>query len=442
MAHPMFPVPTAAQQQQLGLQVGDWIGDGSFKSVYSGQHNNPFLQVAVAVGGAQDMQTEAEALRRMSSVPSHPNVISLLNELVVVPRTILILTFAGDQDLFDYMTGAGVLLDAQLRPMGAQLVSGLRHMHRMGLCHGDIKLDNVVIDPAGSSLKYVDFNQGILAVPQPAPQLPVLAYPPTQGVRGSRSYAAPEVHAGQAYEPCKADVWSLGVVLFALCSRFFPFDEATPNDWRFPVAQAVQATPNQSTVRALYAQYPNYSLDQVHQQLIDLMDAMLSIDPQVRTSLDSVAASAWLEPVAAQVHAHDRVLPLDPAMWRLRALSRWRRLAPFARTVQRCARSFLDMYCTDVRYRPGHSGMHEVAASFYENAAVLDAMEEEEGSSPGPTRGGGAAAVYRSLGAHAVQRKVTPEMYRALAAKVLLERMPTGEDLKPPPLMRQLAYRP
>jgi hypothetical protein len=429
--HPQFAPPTAAQQQQLGLELGAWIGDGGFKSVFRGTRLADDLPVAIAIGNPAPMETEAEVLRRLASDPVHPHVISLLDELFDVPiRNILVLTHAGSQELFDFMMDGGPLADGQLRPIAAQLVSGLRHMHRVGVCHADVKLDNIMIDAEGT-VKFIDYKMSIISQPQPPPQLPIFSYH-AQGHRGSRSYTAPELLADEAYDPRLADVWSLGVVLFAMCSNFFPFDVATAADWRYDAVRAGQGQPNYSTVRALYAFYGRNPDDFIDADLIDLIDNMLMVSPQARASLEAVATYPWLAPVmeAAGMDAHTRVIPLDPALWRVRdeyvrARARWRRLRPHARLVQRMGRAFIEWY-EEKDIRPGGSEWVAARANFYTTAAELDSMQYRSLSAP---------PIYRAI-------KMAPEAYLALAAEALGDKLPTAEERKPPPLGRQPAQCP
>ena len=434
---PQFAPPIAVQQQQLGVQLGPWIRDGGFKSVFRGTRLTDGLPVAIAIGSPATMETEAEALRRVSSDPVHPHVISLLNQLLDVPMgihgihaSILVFTNAGSQELFDLMTDGGPLADGQLRPIAAQLVSGLRHMHRVGVCHADVKLDNIMIDAEGT-VKFIDYKMSIISQPQPPPQLPIFSYH-AQGHRGSRSYTAPELLADEAYDPRLADVWSLGVVLFAMCSNFFPFDVATAADWRYDAVRAGQGQPNYSTVRALYAFYGRNPDDFIDADLIDLIDNMLTVSPQARASLEAVAASPWLTPVleAAGMDAHTRVMPLDPALWRvrdpiMRARARWRQLRPHARLVQRMGRAFIEWY-EEKDIRPGGSEWVAARANFYTTAAELDSMQYRSLSAP---------PIYRAI-------KMAPEAYLALAAEALGDKLPTAEERKPPPLGRQPAQCP
>lgn len=88
----------------------------------------------------------------------------------------------------------------------------------MQVVHRDIKLENILLD-SKRSMKLIDF--GLAAFYAPGKKLRVHC--------GSPSYAAPEIVARKMYEGPPVDVWSLGVVLFAMLAGFLPFHSPTGN---------------------------------------------------------------------------------------------------------------------------------------------------------------------------------------------------------------------
>ena len=100
-------------------------------------------------------------------------------------------------------------------------------MHRSGVAHRDLKLENVLLD-ANDKCKVCDFGLAHVYQPSQDGKLEKL-----REVCGSKSYAAPEVLEGRGYDGFPADVWSCGICLFAMLAGFFPLDEASGSDWRF-----------------------------------------------------------------------------------------------------------------------------------------------------------------------------------------------------------------
>jgi serine/threonine protein kinase len=130
-------------------------------------------------------------------------------------------TYVRGVDLVLHYGGPDLLLRRRpnVRSVFSQLASAVAYLHARGYAHLDLKLDNVVCDECGH-VRLVDFG---LACKDATVDVPC----------GTTGYMAPEIWSGHAYEPRKADVWSLGVVLFALLHDGMPFAKAHMCDVRY-----------------------------------------------------------------------------------------------------------------------------------------------------------------------------------------------------------------
>lgn len=99
-----------------------------------------------------------------------------------------------------------------------QLIAGINYIHKIGVCHRDLKPENLLLDYR-NQLKIVDFGLSNM-------------YKEGQTLKtacGSPCYASPEMVAGDEYNGLKSDIWSSGVVLYAMVCGFLPFeDDNTP----------------------------------------------------------------------------------------------------------------------------------------------------------------------------------------------------------------------
>jgi len=116
---------------------------------------------------------------------------------------------------------------------------------------------------------------------------------------GSKSYAAPEVlHGKVGYDGFAADMWSLGVSLFAMLSGFFPLDEATDKDWRYGKLVESQRA-GKSTTAEVFRWYKR-KCNHLSQEVIHLLDGLLATDPHKRLTMSQALAHPW---VAASIDA-------------------------------------------------------------------------------------------------------------------------------------------
>eukprot|EP01119_Soliformovum_irregulare_P014964 TRINITY_DN4154_c0_g1_i1.p1 TRINITY_DN4154_c0_g1~~TRINITY_DN4154_c0_g1_i1.p1 ORF type:complete len:271 (-),score=55.02 TRINITY_DN4154_c0_g1_i1:7-819(-) len=125
----------------------------------------------------------------------------------------ILLEYIEGMDLISFMANRkfAPIKEEQAQCFMKQIVSSLLECHAKGIAHRDVKLDNIMIQPNGD-LKIIDFGLS-----------KTLEAHYCQDEVGSIEYAAPEILRKCAYDGYKADVYSLGVVLFALLIGEFPF---------------------------------------------------------------------------------------------------------------------------------------------------------------------------------------------------------------------------
>jgi len=196
------------------------LGRGSFAIVRPAVDLKTGQKIAVKIIGKQklkttdrmDLQNELSLHQRIN----HPNIIKILNVLET-SKFLFIFMELMPTDLYQYLFDGNGLDFNTIVTVLKQLVSALLFLHKNGIAHRDVKLENILIDPSSLEVKLCDFG---------------FATHFAQGERldkycGSPYSVAPEIVKGQPYSGPKADSWSLGSVLYSMISGCFPFQANT-----------------------------------------------------------------------------------------------------------------------------------------------------------------------------------------------------------------------
>jgi protein-serine/threonine kinase len=236
-----------SSSRRKDVQFGDYmlgqtLGEGEFGKVKLGWKKDGSSQVAIKLIRRETVATNPTRLPKIYREISilrelqHPNIVRL-HEMVETERHIgIILEYASGGELFDYILTHRYLKDQAARRLFAQLVSGVGYLHKKGIVHRDLKLENLLLDQ-NRNIIITDF--GFANTFNPGEELGAeieynlsnrdfvrkyrLDRQDEQGRRrgdlmqtscGSPCYAAPElVVSDSLYTGRKVDVWSCGVIL-------------------------------------------------------------------------------------------------------------------------------------------------------------------------------------------------------------------------------------
>ncbi|KAL6239575.1 hypothetical protein BDW75DRAFT_250423 [Aspergillus navahoensis] len=163
--------------------------------------------------GARQMPSGIEREVVIMKLIEHPNVISLYDVWENRGELYLVLEYVEGGELFDYVSNHGPLPEEEAVRLFRQIIAGLGYCHRFNICHRDLKPENILLD-GEHNIKLADFGMAAL---QPAGHW-------LNTSCGSPHYAAPEIIYGRKYRGDMADLWSCGIILYALLTGFLPFD--------------------------------------------------------------------------------------------------------------------------------------------------------------------------------------------------------------------------
>jgi serine/threonine protein kinase len=224
--------------------VEEVLGRGSFGVVRRAVDTRSGREVAVkmfskrtlARGGFTMPQLRNE-LEVMLLAGGHPNVVRLLDLVETQRHLYVVMQLVPGGDLFTLLTRRrGPLPVDEASSVVRQMAAALAHLHLRRVCHRDLKPENVLVrhrSRGGLDVKVADF--GLARVQQAAGLCSTEC--------GSLAYTAPEVLRAGPYDGLAADVWSLGVVAFAVVTGCSPFYGRTPEAIRARILAGRYAVP-------------------------------------------------------------------------------------------------------------------------------------------------------------------------------------------------------
>ncbi|KAG1785573.1 Pkinase-domain-containing protein [Suillus plorans] len=217
--------------KMIGLwKVGRTIGKGSSGRVRIARHSKTGQYAAVKivsknilmnsitklVDSAEHMLLSIEREIVIMKLIDHPNIMRLYDVWETSSELYLILEYVEGGELFDYLCNKGRLSTFEALGYFQQIISAIDYCHRLNIAHRDLKPENLLMDQ-NKNIKVADFG---MAAWQARSKNGLL-----QTACGSPHYAAPEVIMGKEYNGRASDIWSCGVILFALLVGRLPFDD-------------------------------------------------------------------------------------------------------------------------------------------------------------------------------------------------------------------------
>ena len=170
-----------------------------------------FVSRAMLVSDNKIQYFERE-LRILESL-KHPNIVEHKETLYLPTCIVVIMEYCSEGDLFEYCANHMHQSMAQMRGFFYQTVRAIAYLHSKGYGHRDLKLENIFLN---SELHVKLGDLGLTKETRGVGNL-------TSTICGTLIYSAPEVIAGETYDPMSADIWSLGVMLYALVQGTMPW---------------------------------------------------------------------------------------------------------------------------------------------------------------------------------------------------------------------------
>lgn len=252
--------------------LGATLGTGTFGKVKIGEHQMTHHKVAVKILNRQKIKSldvVGKIRREIQNLKlfRHPHIIKLYQVISTPTDIFMIMEYVSGGELFDYIVKHGKLQEHEARRFFQQIISGVDYCHRHMVVHRDLKPENLLLDH-NLHVKIADFGLSNM----------MLDGEFLRTSCGSPNYAAPEVISGKLYAGPEVDIWSCGVILYALLCGTLPFDdEHVPTLFR--------------KIKSGIFPIPEY----LNKQVVNLVCQMLQVDPLKRATMEEIKKHEWFQ---------------------------------------------------------------------------------------------------------------------------------------------------
>mmetsp|Transcript_49278 Transcript_49278/g.77937 ORF Transcript_49278/g.77937 Transcript_49278/m.77937 type:complete len:441 (+) Transcript_49278:34-1356(+) len=178
-------------------------------------------------------------IMKLLNAKSFPYAVDFIGVYADEQKAYIMTSLATEGDLFHWsqqLTTVGLEREASMAPIVEQIFDAVRWLHDANIAHLDLSLENILLtksrDDASPQVKIIDFGMSTFT-PRSC-----------SGVRGKPSYQAPEMHEASCYDGFHADAFALGVTLFGMACRRYPWSSTSPGkdpEYRYMQAHGFRA---------------------------------------------------------------------------------------------------------------------------------------------------------------------------------------------------------
>ncbi|KAK2748260.1 hypothetical protein FQN57_000918 [Myotisia sp. PD_48] len=264
--------------------LGKLIGKGSFGKVYLAHHKLTNGSKVVLKSSDRDDSNLAREIHHHRQF-LHPHIARLYEVIVTEKLVWLVLEYCPGDELYNYLLQNGPMPIEKVQKTFTQLVGAVAYVHSKSCVHRDLKLENILLDKH-ENVKLCDFGftreyEGKSSY--------------LQTFCGTICYSAPEMLKGEKYAGEKVDVWSLGIILYALIAGELPYDEDD----------------DQETKMRILTEEPLFT-DRFPEDAKSLINQLLSKRPLLRPTLSDILLHPFLAEYAPQQHANLKLTRPQP----------------------------------------------------------------------------------------------------------------------------------
>ncbi|KAJ3323673.1 hypothetical protein HDV06_001403 [Boothiomyces sp. JEL0866] len=258
------------------------VGQGEFGKVKLAHHIKTGKEVAIKLVKKEDIQKPGRTeklIREIDILKSldNPYIVKLYEVLETERYVGIVTAFASGGELFKYMITQKhrqYLKEQEAAKYFAQLIVGVEYLLNLGIVHRDLKLENLLLDE-NKNIVIIDFGFANRFGQETKNMLNTNC--------GSLCYAAPELVINDSYVAASVDIWSCGVILYAMLCGYLPYDD-DPN-----ASEDTQKL--YKYILETKLTFPNH----VSHGAKSLVNRILVPDPSLRANMDEIKTHTWIK---------------------------------------------------------------------------------------------------------------------------------------------------
>ena len=265
--------------------LGKKLGQGTFGIVVLAKHEITGENVAIKILDKEKIVRESDKTRlereiRIMKNMYHNNIVHLYQVIENPKELFIVMEYISGKELFDYIIHKKHLDELESCKFYQQILSGIEYLGKTKVAHRDLKPENLLLD-SKKNIKIVDFG---LSNTYFQDELLSTAC-------GSPCYAAPEMLSGEKYNGINIDIWSSGIVLYAMLCGYLPFEDNDNPKLYKKIIKGDFETP-----------------EFISKYAVDLLHRILNVDPEKRYTIEQIKEHPWFNQIDPKLNMSEGLL--------------------------------------------------------------------------------------------------------------------------------------
>ena len=259
------------QKKKGPYLLGQTLGEGAFAKVKVATQIYTNEKTAIKILDKSRLLEDERDVQRLKKEINilkqlhHKNIIQLYEIMESKKSLYIVMEYCEKGELFDYIVKNGKLNEKEACRLFQQIINGVEYLHQQSIIHRDLKPENILLDN-NTNIKISDFGLSTFYNKNTYLQTPC----------GTPSYAPPEMLNGNAYNGTSSDIWSCGIILYAMLCGSLPFAESKEDIICRKILSHDYIIPNFLSKDAK-----------------DLLNHIMKIDPMERYTIQQIKKHPW-----------------------------------------------------------------------------------------------------------------------------------------------------